>query len=290
MTTDKYARWVIVPAHLRTKTQLRKDGLKPAPGQQPAAQKTGGRGPFDLYDVREAVPVRPLTEAQQAALAKARAAADEAAHCAGCGARFDRRGRWSHRYPTPEGDVCLECNDKQQARASARALLTKPFVVLDTETTGLDDKAQIVSIAVIDQAGETLLHTLVRPTVPIPAEATAIHGITDADVAGAPTMAELYDDLRALLSHRTVIIYNAEYDTRLLRQSIRAAHDRPVTPPSRWGIAPVCAMELYSSYLGTERWQKLTNAAASFGLDTSGAHGALADCRMTLGVVRGMAQ
>ncbi len=129
-----------------------------------------------------------------------------------------------------------------------------------------------------------------RPTVPIPAEATAIHGITDADVAGAPTMAELYDDLRALLSHRTVIIYNAEYDTRLLRQSIRAAHDRPVTPPSRWGIAPVCAMELYSSYLGTERWQKLTNAAANFGLDTSGAHGALADCRMTLGVVRGMAQ
>jgi DNA polymerase-3 subunit epsilon len=177
-----------------------------------------------------------------------------------------------------------------RARETAREITASPFVVLDTETTGLDDRAQIVSIAIIDQAGETLLHSLVRPSAPIPADATAIHGITDEMVASAPTMADLYGQVRALLEGRRVVIYNAEYDTRLLKQSIRAAHKgQPVTLPDEWRMRLVCAMELYSDYLGSDRWQKLTVAAEHFGISTAGAHGALADCRMTLGVVRGMA-
>ena len=48
--------------------------------------------------------------------------------------------------------------------------------ILDTETTGLYDDAEIVEISIIDENGGVLLDTLVKPLKPIPAEATAIHG------------------------------------------------------------------------------------------------------------------
>ena len=67
-------------------------------------------------------------------------------------------------------------------------LIALDGVVLDTETTGLDPAtARIVEIGAIKldngrtQPAETL-HALVRPGVPIPAAATAIHGIGDAKV------------------------------------------------------------------------------------------------------------
>lgn len=57
-------------------------------------------------------------------------------------------------------------------------------LILDTETTGLDGDAEVVELAVIDCAGSVPLDTLVRPIGPIPVEAAAIHGITDAMLLG----------------------------------------------------------------------------------------------------------
>ena len=67
----------------------------------------------------------------------------------------------------------------------ARAWLAANALILDTETTGLGDDAEVVELAVIDCAGAVLLDTLVRPSGPVPAEAAAIHGITDAMAANA---------------------------------------------------------------------------------------------------------
>lgn len=293
---EKYTTWDAVPSHLKTKTQLGKAGLRLAKGQRPVARKTGGKGPFDLYDEREAVAKRKPSAGQLVALKKAREAADKVNHCAHCHAPFARRaryryrnGRYRYRYNHEDGYICADCFARHEERVDARRLLESGFVVLDTETTGLEDDAQIVSIAIIDSDGNTLLDTLVRPTIRIPDDAVAIHGITNEMVAGAPTMAQLYDQVRKLLSNRTVVIYNAAFDVRLLGQSVRATHKIPVTPPDEWGMQTYCAMESAKTYLGRERWLSLVSTAEYFGLDTSGAHGALADCRMTLGVIRGMA-
>jgi DNA polymerase III epsilon subunit-like protein len=288
MTLETYTAWGKVPDNLKTKTQLSKLGKRLAKGQQPVAKKTGGKGPFDLYDIAAAIDKRQPTEAQLGALEKAQAAADKAKHCAHCSARIYKRGRW-RRYNHADGYICAECFARNEEHIDAQRLLTQPFVVLDTETTGLDEAAQIVSIAIIDHTGAVLLNTLVRPTISIPAEAISIHGITDEMVANEPTMADLYDKLRILLNNRIVVMYNADFDTRMLDQSVRFSHKRPVTPPDEWGMDTYCAMESCKAYLGRDHWLSLTSAAEYFGLDTAGAHGALADCRMTLDVVKGMA-
>ena len=72
--TIHYSTWSEIPDNLKTKTQLASLGLKPAPGQQPVAQRTGGYGPYDLFDIAGAIPKRQPSPAQIAALETARTA------------------------------------------------------------------------------------------------------------------------------------------------------------------------------------------------------------------------
>lgn len=59
-------------------------------------------------------------------------------------------------------------------------------VYFDIETTGLDSKdGSIISIAA--SCNGQLFSSLVKPANPIPTESTRIHGLTDVDVADAPT-------------------------------------------------------------------------------------------------------
>ena len=69
--------------------------------------------------------------------------------------------------------------------------LDRPLAVLDLETTGIDPKLdRIVEVSVLKllPGGDHDHRTRrVNPGVPIPPEATAVHGITDDDVADCPT-------------------------------------------------------------------------------------------------------
>lgn len=170
-------------------------------------------------------------------------------------------------------------------------------VILDTETTGLDADAEIVEIAIIDTAGNVLLDTLIRPTRPIPAEATEIHGITDEMVASAPTWAEIYPQYQAIVAGKAIVAYNADFDAGMVAASCRAHGIDPVGKSKGFTNGDwSCAMRLYSRWSGETRdygklrWHKLTAAAEACGVQETGAHRALADVRMTLGVVQHLSQ
>lgn len=150
----------------------------------------------------------------------------------------------------------------------------------------------------IDCAGTVLLDTLVRPNGPVPAEAAAIHGITDAMLAEAPTWSEIHARFCDLVEGRQVVIYNHEFDVRVIGQTARR-YGLPA--PQGFdlaldGSAVHCAMQAYAEFRGEwsaekgqYRWQKLSAAAAQQGVTVTNAHRALGDCLMTLGVVRAMA-
>ena len=81
----------------------------------------------------------------------------------------------------------------QQSNTSlAEALqLERPLAVIDTESTGLNpDTARILRISMLrlePDGRESLRSELVNPGMPVPPGATAIHGITDDDVADRPS-------------------------------------------------------------------------------------------------------
>lgn len=160
-------------------------------------------------------------------------------------------------------------------------LLAGPYVVLDTETTGLVDP-EMVSVAVIDATGKTLIDEIVRPGRPIEPGASEITGLTDACVAGRPEFPAIEHALSRILEGQTVVIYNADYDVRVLANTY-----------ARYGLslplfAPWCAMKWYAqqygawdSRRGSYRWQSLAKAAEACGLTQSIPHTALADCLTT---------
>jgi DNA polymerase III subunit epsilon len=185
-------------------------------------------------------------------------------------------------------------NDNTE-RAAARYWLSLNPLYLDTETTGLGPDAEIVQIAIIDDTGRTLLDTLVKPTQPIPPEATRIHGITTAQTDCAPTWADLWPKVQEITQLRAVIIYNADFDARLMQQSA-AAHQLTACPQHNATL--YCAMQLYADFWGdwserhgTNTWQPLARACYQQGVSLANVetHSAAGDCEATRRLIHKLA-
>jgi DNA polymerase-3 subunit epsilon len=170
--------------------------------------------------------------------------------------------------------------------------IRRPDVLyLDTETTGLGDRDELVDIAAIDNYGRVLLNTLIKPRQPIPQRATEIHGITDEMVRNSPSWADVYPRyLDLLASYRYVIVYNADFDQRLIQQTCMAVTLSP--PRANWH----CAMKQYAAFVGSPsqyghgfRWYQLGQAVSQLGVTLIPDHSALADARACREVVRAMA-
>lgn len=251
MTTEPARR-------LLTKTQLKALRLKPAPGQQPVARYWQGFCWVSQYDADLAVPMRPArapSTAQLAALEQGRALAGTTP-CRACGERVDKdlvvRG------------ICLDCQSKEKIEreaedwrsvcAEAGSLLALDPLFVDTETTGLDDTAEVVEIAIVDRTGTVLFESLVKSVEPMPPEASVVNGITDEMLAAAPTWPAVAPQVARLLAGRVVIAHNAEFDERMLRQSCRR---HSLTPPAvrLWG----CSLEMLTG-VNEGRWPSLATA------------------------------
>ncbi|MDP6944447.1 MAG: 3'-5' exonuclease [Myxococcota bacterium] len=104
----------------------------------------------------------------------------------------------------------------------SRLQLTRPLVVFDLETTGVNtrhDRIVEICIIKIDLDGTREARTRrLNPTIPIPEGATAIHGITDADVADEPTFRQVGRSLHALFVGCDILGYNVKkFDLPLLQ-------------------------------------------------------------------------
>ena len=151
-------------------------------------------------------------------------------------------------------------------------------VVLDTETTGLDDNAEVIQIGILGLDGTVLMNTLVQCQGDIPDDAIEIHGITKAMLSDAPTWPEIHDSVVNLLQGAEyTVIYNARFDVRLMRQT--AARYGLELPP----YPTKCAMYQFAQRHNDGQRIKLTEAACWMGVDISEmqAHSAIDDCEMT---------
>lgn len=163
--------------------------------------------------------------------------------------------------------------------------LERPLIVFDTETTGTNPRAdrviEIACLKVHPDGRRELWLRRINPGIPIPPASTAIHGITDADVAGEPRFRELAPELAAFLAGCDLAGYNiAGFDLPVLRaEFLRAGVPFDVSDRRL-----VDAQRIFFS-----REPRHLAAAARFYCQSehAGAHGALADAEMTLRVLEG---
>ena len=171
----------------------------------------------------------------------------------------------------------------QRAVQSARQMLLKSPLYLDTETTGLSQTDEIVEIGIVDDNGETVFEALVRPSQPIPAEASRVHHITDEMVRTARPWPILWTQLKPLLTGRVLGIYNSEFDKRMMKQSMERYR-----LPWNEQFQDVDIMRLFADYRsewdsrkGGYRYFKLEDAGRFFEISLPNAHRATADTLLT---------
>ena len=100
------------------------------------------------------------------------------------------------------------------------------FAVIDVETTGLHPgRDRILELAILraDEHGRPIDRWSTRMNPGVPVRATHIHGITDADVAGAPSFTDLAVTIGAALQGLVAVAHNAEFDVEFLRAEFARA-------------------------------------------------------------------
>ena len=109
--------------------------------------------------------------------------------------------------------------------------LKNPAIIFDLETTGVDvARDRIVEISIIKcfpNGEEQVKSRRINPGIPIPPVTTAIHGISDADVANEPTFKEVAKSLAAFIEGCDLIGYNSiKFDVPMLAEEfLRAGVD-----------------------------------------------------------------
>ena len=106
--------------------------------------------------------------------------------------------------------------------------LNKPICFFDLETTGIDvAKDRIVEIAifkVFPNGNKESKTWLVNPTIPIPPQSTAIHGISNEKVANEPTFKELSSQVYNMIKDSDLAGYNSDrFDIPLLAEEMLRA-------------------------------------------------------------------
>jgi DNA polymerase III epsilon subunit-like protein len=179
------------------------------------------------------------------------------------------------------------------SQRKAKAILADPkTAVLDTETTGLSSGAFIVDLAVIAR-GRTLINTLVNPQIPIPPGASEIHGIYDDDVRDAPIFDDIWPEFEKILRGRTVVIYNASYDIRIignevnrldpeLKSSLNISVEDAMVLYQQWYFGGVGRSGKGQTKLVTAHCDAPACVAAVSKHQQAGAHRAYADCLATV--------
>ena len=154
-------------------------------------------------------------------------------------------------------------------------------VVLDTETTGLDvASARLVQISAVRFAAGRVLHDqtfdqLLQPGVPIPPGATAVHRITDAMVASAPSFAEVRPAFDAFVGDAVLVGQGIGFDLAvLLRETERSGEG--------WHPPRFLDTKLLAAALDPEaREFGLDALAERYGVSISDRHRALGDALVT---------
>jgi DNA polymerase III alpha subunit (gram-positive type) len=153
-----------------------------------------------------------------------------------------------------------------------------PITVLDVETTGktpgLDRTVQVGVVRFERREVVGTVWSYINPGVPIPAEVTAIHGVTDKLVIGAPELEEYFTrpDVRRLVSDAQPCAYNAGFDQRFLPPLEGIDWDWP------W-IDPLVLVRKVDKWAPGKGRHKLQAACDRLGVALTEAHSAEADAR-----------
>jgi DNA polymerase-3 subunit epsilon len=178
-----------------------------------------------------------------------------------------------------------------------RGWAVRPLVAFDTETTGVDVETDRIVAAYLGDGSTSDLSWLVDPGIAIPAEATAVHGITTDEARAHGRLAveaigEIVDALaRALAAGIAVVTYNAAFDFTMLDQECRRYGLQTLEDRLGRPVSPVVDPWVLDKHVDRYRsgHRRLPDVCQVYGVALLEAHDARGDALAALGVARALA-
>ena len=148
------------------------------------------------------------------------------------------------------------------------------LAIVDLETTGaspLEDRVIEIGVLRVERGRVVAtLSSLIDPERPVPADITRLTGITDADLAGAPTFGQVRAEVQALLHGCVFVAHNVRFDYGFLRQEFaRAGRD--------FSASLLCTVRLSRRLYPEHRLHGLSHLIERFALACPNRHRALGD-------------
>lgn len=148
------------------------------------------------------------------------------------------------------------------------------YIIVDTETSGIGNCAEVLEMCAISLDGEVLIEYFFNPKGIIAPEAIAIHGLTSEILQqkGAVTWDTCASEIVQFFAGKTILAYNASFDKKMIDQTAALyGFESPIEET-------VCIMRLRQQFAGTQNTEKL-----------EGDHTALGDCKKTLNLLNEIA-
>jgi DNA polymerase III epsilon subunit-like protein len=160
------------------------------------------------------------------------------------------RDRWRNLAPLPDGESIRWAQ-------VVRQLPNLAFLELDTD--GLSDDADIIRVVLLASDSSALYAQTIQPRRPISEKITALTAVGPEEVEHAPTFAQIWPDLCAVLQGRYMLSYNLPFDRDKLRRNAE-----------RFGVEPValigeCLMQRSQQYFHQFSYPKLADLCRRIG-------------------------
>lgn len=110
---------------------------------------------------------------------------------------------------------------KHAATLFTKLNIPDDFIMLDTETTGLENDDEVVELGIIDARGNELYSCTFRPEKAVNPEAAKVSGLTNEKLADSPLFRDEWPKIKAVIADHPVIAHNIDFDSRLLAQTAR---------------------------------------------------------------------
>ena len=110
--------------------------------------------------------------------------------------------------------------------------MTKKFIILDTETTGLEVQQghRIIEIGAVllndRKKSEEHFHTYLNPSRLIDEEASKVHGIMNEDLLDKPYFEDVAEEFLEFVDGSTLVIHNAAFDVGFLNNELKLASSK----------------------------------------------------------------
>lgn len=163
----------------------------------------------------------------------------------------------------------------------------RSFTCFDLETTGLDaENDAIIEVAVCVFTFKEVVatyETLINPQRPIPEESTQIHKITDADVAGKPTIEQVLPELLKLIGDTILVGHMISTDIAFLKAAAKK-YQIPFTLDKN----PVIDTFRLARIYGESSDNSLQTLGKHFSIPETTAHRAMPDVQLNIQVFKNL--